>query len=71
MNTEDYLTPLDKAVRVGDIILYSEPLYPNVSEGQVTNIDFPVIEIEQNNEPTSKQKLNLTKIEILRIVARG
>lgn len=71
MNIDDYLTPVDKTVKVGDVILYSEASYVHVNEGQIINIDFPIIEIEFMVEPRSKQLLDVTKIEILRITARG
>lgn len=73
MKTEkECLTPIDNVVKVGDFILYSEASYSHVMEGQIMNVDFPIIEIEQDSgDQTMKCIYDLTKITILRILTRG
>lgn len=73
MKTEkECLTPVDNVAKAGDFVLYSETSYAHVMEGQIMNIDFPIIEIEQDmGGQTMKCIYDLTKMTILKILTRG
>lgn len=69
MKTEkECLTPIDNVAKVGDFVLYSEASYAHVNKGQIMNIDFPIIEFEDNG---ARMTCDLTKINILRLITRG
>jgi hypothetical protein len=66
----DRLIPMDSKIKVGDVIKYSsDGNYGNISEAQVINIDWPIIELEQPGN--YKSEMYIEQLIVLRIVTRG